>query len=105
LEHLIDLRRKFLPGCDAVIAVSDFIAQTQSRLDAPGTAVSSNLNGADHMEHGLWIDAGAEARSSEVEKLIASLRVQNSQRRIVINLGRWEPGCYKNSEAVLRIAV
>lgn len=100
LEHLVALRRRFMPECDAVVAISDFIAETQSRFDGEGADVSSILLGADHLANGVWTSANASTASSNSNQLVRTIRKEAGTRPIVMNLGRWEPGCYKNSEFV-----
>jgi glycosyltransferase involved in cell wall biosynthesis len=104
LERLISLRREFLPQCDAIAPISDFIADTQSRFDAQNNRLISIVsNGADHMENPVWtveniaqnVQPGLKNRG-----LFRSVPTDDKAKAVVLNLGRWEPGCYKNSEAI-----
>lgn len=100
LERLIDLRRRYLPECDHVMAISDFIADTQSRFEAGGAPVSVNLNGADHMDSGVWSSGEKVASTAQADIITRIKKLRAKSVPLIINLGRWEPGCYKNSEAI-----
>ena len=101
-EKLRLLRRRYLPGVTRIVPISRFIGDTQSRPDGAGAEVTPVLLGADHMSMAIWkkhligCDPRSDQRADALERLIG-------QRPLILNLGRWEPGCYKNSEAVYRI--
>lgn len=101
IQHkLRTLRQRHLASASVVVAISRFIAETQSRKDAGDQApVRTLLLGADHIEHGVWrgAEAGGDRRATTVERL------KRDGRRTLLCLGRWEPGCYKNSDAALRV--
>ena len=100
-EKLRTLRRAFIPQCDRVIAISRFIAKTQSEVDsAHGAPVSSILLGADHLERQDWSTASLQT----AEKEIGYLRdLRATGRKVILNLGRWENGNYKNSAALIDV--
>jgi glycosyltransferase involved in cell wall biosynthesis len=104
LEKLHGLRRQYLPSASASVAISRFIADSQTRADA-GDAVPIRpiLLGADHMELSMWqsdqLPIGDRHSSGTV--LLQNLKAQG--KKVLLNLGRWEPACYKNSEAAFDI--
>jgi glycosyltransferase involved in cell wall biosynthesis len=69
--------------------------------DAGSVVSTPILLGADHMETGIWNDRSIDAsrlpapRGSDVPAV--------PERPLILNLGRWEPGCYKNSDTIYRI--
>ncbi len=96
-RKLRSLRRQSLPSLAAIAPISRFIARTQSELQSGDVEVIPILLGADHMERRVW-DRHALGR---VRANAFSARcVSTPERPLIVNLGRWEPGCYKNSEAV-----
>jgi glycosyltransferase involved in cell wall biosynthesis len=97
------LRRQYLPQVHEVIGVSDFIVNSQSIPDTgQGIPIHTILNGVDHIDIDMWDTKVAEQKESET---ILSLVHQMKQKgkRIIVNLGRWEADCYKNSEAAFTI--
>ena len=106
LQKLQTLRRQFIPLADLTIAISSFIKNTQSTGDTKQpnrTAVG--LLGADHMSLQVW-KSNEQPTSSFDSAAIAELREHSLEQQrpmSILNLGRWEPGCYKNSEAVFEL--
>jgi hypothetical protein len=104
LEQLRANRRAMLPQATHIVAISDFIARSQSEPDSGGlTPVTTVLLAADHLVRGLGCtetslpaDAATGARSR-----IDQLRRQG--RKSILVLGRWEPGCYKSSQAAFEV--
>jgi glycosyltransferase involved in cell wall biosynthesis len=102
LEKLRGLRRANFRLASLIVAISDFIAESQSKPDSHGEApVRSVLLGADHVEQPVWPASRVHAATGESLLLVSKLR--REQRKLVLCLGRWEPGCYKNSEAAFEI--
>ena len=104
LNKLKNFRKKYLCYSSLIIGVSDFIIKSQSYLDADkNTKICYILNGADHIEMEIW-----PAKKLHLEKgsgystnLINSFKKEG--RKVILFLGRWEPNCYKNSEAAFDI--
>ena len=88
-----------------MIAGSDFLADTQSRPDTRGrVSIQTILAGADHIDAAVWqAAAGLASANAEHLGLRTAERLAGEGRPILLNLGRWEPGCYKNSEAAYEI--
>lgn len=101
-EKLRSLRRQYLPGVSRIAPISRFIAGSQSVPDGAGAEVTPILLGADHLAAGIWNKRaiGDDDRRGLVPD---ALETAIKGRSLIINLGRWEPGCYKNSEAVYGI--
>lgn len=99
LKKLKNLRSKYLRHASAVIGVSNFIVNSQSREDTGGEVpLYAVLNGANHMEIGLWMkDQVKSGKGGGALKTVQ--RLQKAGKALLLNLGRWEPGCYKNSDA------
>ncbi len=98
-ELLRSRRREFFPEARAITPISEFIARTQSRADAGPAGdvqiVTIHL-GADHLAANaplLWRREAAEASAGTL-----------ATAPQVLNLGRWETGNYKNSEALFPLA-
>ncbi len=102
-EKVRDLRRRYLPGVSRIAPISRFIADTQSVPDGAGVAVTPILLGADHMAMGIWA-GGTVSTDPRRDRVPDALEATVDARAVILNLGRWEPGCYKNSEAVYGIA-
>ena len=102
-ERVRALRRRFLPEASLVIAISEFIARSQSRVDVAGRVpVLPVLLGADHLARPTW-SADRLGRARRGSALAAVATAKRGGRPAVLALGRWEPGCYKNSEAALAV--
>jgi glycosyltransferase involved in cell wall biosynthesis len=102
LEKLRALRKQHLGFADLIIGVSRFIVDSQSRPESGGVPVRSILNGADHMEMRLWPADRLRLESAPKSSLLVrSLKQQG--RKVLLCLGRWEPGCYKNSQVALEM--
>jgi glycosyltransferase involved in cell wall biosynthesis len=100
-EKLRALRRTYIPQCDGVIAISRFIAQTQSETDAAHCApITAILLGADHLERPVW-SLGAGHSTDEAPARLSALRA--SGKKLILNLGRWENDNYKNSKALIDV--
>lgn len=100
-QKLRELRKEFLKETTQIIGISDFIVNTQSIVDSPNTPVKTILLGADHMEMTIWSSNSADSTSNYDINLIESYKA--SGKKIILCLGRWEPGCYKNSHAAFDI--
>lgn len=98
-ELLRARRREYFPEARAITPISDFIARTQSRPDAgpAGEAEIVTIRlGADHLAASapmLWQHGAAEGGIAMLDEAPQ-----------VLNLGRWETGNYKNSEALFELA-
>ncbi len=98
------LRRAHLNQASLITPISVFIGESQSRPDAGDVRVVPILLGADHMDRPIW-----KARqithhygSPPTEHRVRDLKARGY--KLILNLGRWEPGCYKNSEALYQLA-
>lgn len=96
LDHLSELRARHLPGCTHGVGVSRFIVETQTRRDVgPAVPVQVVLNGADHLA------AAPEAPDSVGPALSRARQLAASGNPLLLSLGRFEWGTYKNSQAAL----
>lgn len=101
-NKLRDLRKEFLKFSTLITPISKFIATTQSIIDAPDTPINPILLGADHMDGSIWAASKISANNSYYA--IESIRrLKKEKYKLILNLGRWEPGCYKNSEAIFKL--
>jgi glycosyltransferase involved in cell wall biosynthesis len=104
-------RRANLRHATEIVAISEFIAQDQARPDCQNQVpVHTLLLGADHLVNRLGYteeDAPRPARPPRAEKkshAVETLEGLSEQGRpLVLALGRWEPGCYKNSAAAFDV--
>ena len=104
LEKLRSLRRQHLADASLITANSHFTAESQSRPDSHGKVpVQPVLLGADHFDSPKW--QPAQFKTGVLHRwtpdVIRSLKLQG--KKILLALGRWEPGCYKNSDAALKV--
>jgi glycosyltransferase involved in cell wall biosynthesis len=103
LEKLSALRRQYLGFASLIIGISRFIVDSQSRPESRGVRVRSIHLGADHMEMGLWPADRLKLESSWGASLQLVRSLKQQDRKVLLCLGRWEPGCYKNSQAALEM--
>lgn len=93
------LRSLALPHVDRVLPISRFIAESQTIPDrASAEGVEVVTLGVDHFAHlaaanGPLPDPAEEALTARLRKLVAG------GARLILNLGRFEPNGYKNSQA------
>lgn len=97
-----DLRRQFLKFSTLVTPISNFIAKTQSIVDAPHVPINPILLGADHMDRSIWTASQLDnSMNCYALEFIRDLKQKNC--KLILNLGRWEPGFYKNSEIIYQL--
>jgi len=100
-KKLREMRKKYLKDATFIIAISDFIATTQSKPDTDNKIpVCKILLGADHLDMKIWQMKNADKKSTIIDSFNA---IKNEGNQCILNLGRWEPNCYKNSEAIFEI--
>lgn len=101
LEKLTSLRRQHLPSSSAITGLSDFVINTQTVPDSGGSVpVHRVYCGADHMELDLWTTAQlAQSTNIQAHALDLVRTLKSSGSHVILGLGRWEPNCYKNSQA------
>jgi glycosyltransferase involved in cell wall biosynthesis len=98
------MRNSYLKETSQIIAISDFIARSQSVIDSdkqvPCTSV---LLGADHIEHSLWQASQLKLNGADNHGLDLLRLLRAEGKKNILAMGRWEPRCYKNSEAAFDI--
>jgi glycosyltransferase involved in cell wall biosynthesis len=100
-KKLQELRKKYLQQVTAIIAISDFIATSQSKVDSNNQIpVFTILLGADHLDLKIWQKNAMHKKNSMITFFDS---IKNKGKLCILNLGRWEPNCYKNSEAIFEI--
>jgi glycosyltransferase involved in cell wall biosynthesis len=99
LDLVRGLRRKYLALCDDVVSISEFIRDSQALADAPLARHSVIYLGGDHVDH-----AGARPSKDDPHTLRLFKHIRARFRRVVLQLGRFEPHTYKCSEQVFEIA-
>jgi len=100
-KKLQELRKKYLQQATAIIAISEFIAATQSKVDTNNQIpVFTILLGADHLDLKIWQKNTLYTKDTIIDFFNL---IKNQGKRCILNLGRWEPNCYKNSEAIFDI--
>ena len=102
-QKLRQLRSEFLPRASRIVAISDFILRAQSVPDSGGAVPAQTiLLGADHVENSLWATGQVQgANAGQALAVVAGLKAAG--RKVILSLGRWETGCYKNSEEALTL--
>ena len=101
-NRLRALRKCYLPQADQILGISDFIVNTQSLPDTKCLVpVRTVFNGVDHIVSNIWDANVAGQNDSTVVSQVHKLK--QAGKSIILNLGRWEPGCYKNSEEAFTV--
>jgi glycosyltransferase involved in cell wall biosynthesis len=104
LNKLKQLRTDNLKFCHMIVGVSKFIIESQSYLDSDKNAkICYILNGADHLEMKIWSTNKINLKSISKYSSETIDKLEKEGRKKILCLGRWEPGCYKNSEAAFDI--
>lgn len=99
-EKLRRLRKQFLPELSLIIGISEFIVSSQSKIDTENKVPAKKiLLGADHMEMTVWDSNDLNLSKSSGNKADLLKPLKSQGEKIILNLGRWEPDCYKNSDA------
>ncbi len=101
-EKLRKLRRDHLSSCSGIIAISQFIANSQSALDSSNVDVETIYLGSDHMNLNIWMNKDSR-RSAKSDGLELVKRYRQNGYRTILSLGRWETNCYKNSDAAYAV--
>lgn len=104
LEQISILRKRYISFSDTVIAVSEFVRDSQSRRDigTSGPRCIAIHNGADHIAPSLG--AGVHVLNSPAPSLDLAVTDSPSNGGRILLLGRWEPRSYKNSELAIQLA-
>jgi glycosyltransferase involved in cell wall biosynthesis len=103
-QKLRRLRRRYLRDASCIVAVSEFIARSQSRVDSSGEVpVFSVLWGADHVETPTWSASRFPLERTAAPATTVQAALRRRRRKTLLALGRWEPGCYKNSDAAFHL--
>ncbi len=100
-EKLRYMRKAYLPQASLITAISDFISRTQSKEDAGNSIPIKTIHlAADHLDRRIW----AGSKNAEIQNVELFSRIEyhrSNGKEILFCLGRWEPGCYKNSQLAL----
>ncbi|MGV8864879.1 MAG: glycosyltransferase family 4 protein [Pseudomonas sp.] len=100
-ERLRAQRREFLPEARVVTPISHFVSRSQSHPDAgPDVDIAMIHLGSDHLVGG--VDQSLWQHGHQAERAMAS--ADPADGPMIVNLGRWETGNYKNSEGLYPIA-
>lgn len=103
-QKLRQMRSLNLRYASQVIAISEFIRRTQSEPDSGGAVPTRTvLLGANHLDLPLWSTANVRQASGSGSALQIAQKLRSAGKKLILNLGRWEPGCYKNSLEALRV--
>jgi glycosyltransferase involved in cell wall biosynthesis len=104
IDSLRENRRKHLRHATEIVAISSFIAEDQSRKDCEDRVpVFPILLGADHLVGRLgYTEVNPEPREKSFTLGVVD-RLKEAGRKLILVLGRWEPGCYKNSQAAFDV--
>jgi glycosyltransferase involved in cell wall biosynthesis len=104
IEQVRSNRRRTLPQTTHIVAISDFIARDQARPDCQDKVpVSTVLLGADHLLGNLGrTEAETHSQGKSYTAYVIEQLRQMERKRVLV-LGRWEPGCYKNSQAAFTV--
>ena len=104
LDKLRALRRHHLRDASLIVGISRFVAESQSRPDSANTVpIRSILLGADHLSSSRWLPAQFKTGSPDGPVIDVVRSLKRHGKKVLLCLGRWEPGCYKNSQAALEV--
>lgn len=103
-QKLRKFRQDYLSKATGILPISEFIAQSQSLPDRGfNQGIQTILLGADHMELSIWQAQMVGQEKGHGTALSVVKKLQKQGKIIILNLGRWEPDCYKNSAACFDI--
>lgn len=103
-EKLRSLRKQYLPEASQIIGISNYIVQSQSKIDTKDMVpVQTVLLGADHVDSTLWDGEDLCLKKSSVDTIHFIDSLKAHEKKLILCLGRWEPYCYKNSEAMFDV--
>jgi len=103
-EKVRALRRRYMPCCSYVITISDYVTQTTYEIKPYHNVPVKTIHlGANHMDMNLWNPTRLKntAASGSADELVGEL--QRQQKKIILNLGRWESNGYKNSPIMFHV--
>lgn len=104
LDKLRALRRHHLRDASLIVGISRFVAESQSRPDSGGgVPVRSVLLGGDHLSTSRWFPVQFKTGCPNGAAVDAVRSLKRQGKKVLLCLGRWEPGCYKNSQAALEV--
>lgn len=97
--NLRKLRKQFLRYADKIVSNSNFTSVSQSIPDTYNLVpVYPILLGSDHLDKNMWNSSSLPVASSSIVNKVKKLK--DSKVNLIINLGRWEEGNYKNSSFI-----
>jgi glycosyltransferase involved in cell wall biosynthesis len=104
IESVRSNRRRYLAQTTHIVAISDFLAEDQSQPDCRDQVpVSTLLLGANHLAARVGYTEVDKPGTEKSLALRTLERLRKEGRKLILLLGRWEPGCYKNSQAALTV--
>ncbi len=96
-QKLRKLRADNLSKADKIIAISQFLEESQSKPDAQNLISTSYVHlGTDHMKLGLWSKQDLKLEESKTVEEVQQLKKEGCN--LIFLLGRFEFDNYKNSE-------
>ncbi|NLW48654.1 MAG: glycosyltransferase [Firmicutes bacterium] len=100
-KKLRKLRKTYIQQGSLVTAISNFICTSQSIMDGANEIPVKTIHlAADHMDMELWLGLKTTSKSTE-DSFQHINKLKEQGKKIILCLGRWEPDCYKNSQAAL----
>jgi glycosyltransferase involved in cell wall biosynthesis len=101
LARVHSLRRRYLPVCDKVVSISNFIKNTQALADVPDASKHAVIYlGGDHVDR----SAAVPLVPNESPSLRLFEHISHRFRSVIFQVGRYEPHTYKNSEQLFSFA-
>lgn len=98
------LRKQYLKELSLIVSISQFIADSQSKIDAQGQVpIQTVLLGADHMNMSIWPVNELILDNAQNYNLKQLDTLKSEGKKTILCLGRWEPDCYKNSMAAFNV--
>ncbi|WP_334820188.1 glycosyltransferase [Nostoc sp.] len=103
-QKLRKFRQDYLSKTTGILPISEFIAKCQSLPDRGfNHGIQTILLGADHMELSIWQAQMVSQKKRYGVSLSVVEKLLKQGKFFILNLGRWEPDCYKNSAACFEI--
>ncbi|OGF59092.1 MAG: glycosyl transferase family 1, partial [Candidatus Fischerbacteria bacterium RBG_13_37_8] len=104
LKKLMLLKKEYVRFSSAIIGVSNFIIDSQSKPYSRGAVpLFTVLNPANHMELKIWNSSTIESINANRNGIETVRKLKTQQKKILLHLGRWETNCYKNSQTFFDI--
>ena len=103
-EKVRDMRRRYMPYSTYVIGISNYVTKTTYEIQEHHNIPIKTIHlGVNHMEMNLWNEneVNNTSASRKIDEILKKLKGED--KKIILNLGRWENVGYKNSKIMYKV--